>query len=149
MPSLGFLERAVLASLTPSQGSGIITSHKTPSISDITWLLVKWAPVIASLGNNDYCCRGRVAEVFRRAEIPLLENEAGILTDGVDSVYIVGLGDNFLWQDDYFLATRGVPPGAPRIVLGHAPSIAEKLDPYVRGKFLELWAGKGGDVEER
>jgi len=87
------------------------------------------APAIASLGNNDYCCRGRVADVFRRVGVPLLENEAGILTDGVDSVYIVGLKDNFLWQDDYFLATRAVPTGAPRIVLGHAPSIAEKLDP--------------------
>ncbi len=87
------------------------------------------APVVASLGNNDYCCKRRVEGVFKRTGIPLLENEAGVLTDGVDSIYIVGLEDNFLWQDDYFRATAAVPDGAPRIVLCHAPSIAEKLDP--------------------
>ncbi len=89
----------------------------------------KIAPTIASLGNNDYCCKERVEEAFGKTGIMLLENQAAVLTDGADSVYVIGLEDNFLWRDDYFAATDGVPPGAPRIVLGHAPAISEKIDP--------------------
>jgi predicted MPP superfamily phosphohydrolase len=89
----------------------------------------KIAPTIASLGNNDYCCKERVEKAFAKTGIMLLENQTAVLTDGSDSVYVVGLEDNFLWHDDYFAATEGVPPGAPRIVLGHAPAIAEKIDP--------------------
>lgn len=87
------------------------------------------APTIASLGNNDYCCKERVEEAFGKTGIMLLENQAAVLTDGTDSIYVIGLEDNFLWHDDYFAATEGVPPGAPRIVMGHAPAIAEKIDP--------------------
>lgn len=89
----------------------------------------KIAPTIASLGNNDYCCKERVEAAFAETQITLLENQAAVLTDGADSVYVIGLEDNFTWRDDYFAATDGVPPGAPRIVLGHAPAIAEKIDP--------------------
>ena len=46
-----------------------------------------------------------------------------------DTLYLVGLEDNFLWKDDYFRATAALPAGADRIVLGHAPGIAEKIDP--------------------
>jgi predicted MPP superfamily phosphohydrolase len=42
---------------------------------------------------------------------------------------VVGLEDNFLWHDDYFVAASVVPTGESRIVLGHAPAIAEKIDP--------------------
>jgi predicted MPP superfamily phosphohydrolase len=87
------------------------------------------APVIAILGNNDYCCVEQLEESFARAGIPLLRNQAAIIENGADSLYVVGLEDNFLWHDDYFKATAGVPMGAKRIVLGHAPAIAEKIDP--------------------
>ena len=87
------------------------------------------SPVIAILGNNDYCCVNQLDEAFARAEIPLLKNRAAIIENGHDSLYIVGLEDNFLWYDDYFEATRAVPSGAARIVLGHAPAIVEKIDP--------------------
>jgi predicted MPP superfamily phosphohydrolase len=87
------------------------------------------APIIAISGNNDYCCMSQMEELFARAGIPLLKNESAILYNGSDSLYIVGLEDNFLWHDDYFVASAAVPPGVSRIVLGHAPAIVEKIDP--------------------
>lgn len=87
------------------------------------------APTLATLGNNDYCCVSELEAIFARVGIPLLKNKTAMLTNGIDSLYVVGLEDNFLWHDDYFAATAGVPEGAPRIILGHAPSIAEKIDP--------------------
>jgi predicted MPP superfamily phosphohydrolase len=60
----------------------------------------KIAPTVASLGNNDYCCKERVEEAFGKTGIMLLENQAAVLTDGADSIYVIGLEDNFLWHDD-------------------------------------------------
>lgn len=87
------------------------------------------APVVATMGNNDYCCAKQLDSSFARAHIPLLRNQAVLLRNGYDSLYVVGLEDNFTWQDDYFAATEAVPAGAARIVLGHEPSIAEKINP--------------------
>ena len=91
--------------------------------------LKRIAIVIAIPGNNDYCCMPQLEEVFARVGIPLLKNRAAIVGHGHDSLYVIGLEDNFLWHDDYFVATAAVPRGARRLVLGHAPAIAEKIDP--------------------
>jgi len=87
------------------------------------------APALAIFGNNDYCCAQEVEKAFLSAGIPLLKNQSAVLSNGLDSIYVVGLEDNFLWRDDYFKASAAVPPGAERIVLGHAPAIVEKIDP--------------------
>jgi len=70
------------------------------------------APVLAIPGNNDYCCLPQLEEIFDHVGIPLLKNRAAIISNGSDSVYIVGLEDNFLWHDDYFdsrLLKRSLP----------------------------------------
>jgi predicted MPP superfamily phosphohydrolase len=87
------------------------------------------APVIASLGNNDYCCLPELDRQFAEVGIPLLKNQAAVIGNGFDSLFIVGLEDNFLWNDDYFKAASAIPSGEERIVLGHAPAIVEKIDP--------------------
>lgn len=87
------------------------------------------ATVIATPGNNDYCCMDTLVRVFSEAGVVFLKNQAVLLERPGDSLYLVGLEDNFLWKDDYFRAVAPVPAGVGRIVLGHAPGIAEKIDP--------------------
>lgn len=87
------------------------------------------APTVLITGNNDYCCLEKIASACNEADVLFLKNEAALIKNGRDSVYLIGLEDNFLWKDDYFKATEAVPANAPRIVLGHAPAIVEKIDP--------------------
>ncbi len=87
------------------------------------------APVVATPGNNDYCCLDTLAALMQQSGITFLRNQAVLLRSGADSIYVVGLEDNFLRHDDYYQASSGVPPNAPRIVLGHAPAVAETIDP--------------------
>ena len=87
------------------------------------------APIIATPGNNDYCCMDILEAVFKRHGVTFLKNETILLRQSDDSIYLVGLEDNFLWKDDYFRAVEAISPEASRIVLGHAPGISEKIDP--------------------
>jgi uncharacterized protein len=87
------------------------------------------APVIGIPGNNDYCCLDTLATLMQKTGITFLRNQAVLLRYGEDSLYLVGLEDNFLHHDDYFKAASAVPAGAARIVLGHAPAVAETFDP--------------------
>ena len=136
MVKLGLRERLTLSDLRRIKpdiifmtGDYIEAGADFDQFEDFLRQLKGIAPVIATTGNNDYCCIERVEAIFEKVAIPLVENETVALSDGVDSIYVVGLEDNFLWHDDYFKALEGVPAGAKRIVLGHAPEIAEKIDP--------------------
>jgi len=84
-------------------------------------------PIVAIPGNNDYYCLKRLGAMFGKYGIIFLKNESLAVSNGADTIYIVGLEDNFRWHDNYFRAIQGVPEGAPRIVLGHAPTIAEMV----------------------
>jgi uncharacterized protein len=85
--------------------------------------------VIATTGNNDYCCMDTLTALMRESGITFLRNQAVLMRYAGDSLYLVGLEDNFLHHDDYFKAASAVPAGADRIVLGHAPAVAETFDP--------------------
>lgn len=87
------------------------------------------APVVAVPGNNDYCCLDTLTVLMRSCGITFLRNQAIRLQYGDDAFYLVGLEDNFLHHDDYFRAASAIPAGADRIVLGHAPAVAETFDP--------------------
>jgi len=91
--------------------------------------LTEIAPVVATTGNNDYCCLDSLVQVMKRVGSVFLRNESVLLVNGADSLYLVGLEDNFLQYDDYFKAAENVPGGAARIVLGHVPAVAETFDP--------------------
>lgn len=132
----GWREQLVLSEIEKVQPDLILlTGDYVEEYSDFTGIerffkrLTAVSSVIATLGNNDYCCLKQLEKAAVKAGVILLKNESVILRHGDDSIYVVGLEDNFLFHDDYFSASLKIPPHAPRIVLGHAPSIAEELDP--------------------
>jgi predicted MPP superfamily phosphohydrolase len=96
--------------------------------------------VIAVLGNNDHASKHhpmdteRLVSELSRIGVQVLRNESMKVTlapegaAGRKTVYVVGVDDNFLWQDDIFKATTNVPPDAPKILLAHSPNIIEKIN---------------------
>lgn len=44
------------------------------------------------------------------------------------NLYIIGLDDNYTWNDDFFKAIHNVPENALKILFAHAPNIVEKID---------------------
>jgi predicted MPP superfamily phosphohydrolase len=133
---LGWRERITLSKLENIKPDVIfMTGDYLEPYTDLKELkeflkrLVEIAPVIATPGNNDYSCLDTVAALMRECGIMFLRNEAVLLRYGRDSLYLVGLEDNFLHYDDYFKAASAVPVGADRIVLGHAPAVAETFNP--------------------
>jgi predicted MPP superfamily phosphohydrolase len=91
--------------------------------------LRRLAPIIVTYGNNDYHHPQRLADLLKELNIVHLRNQAAVIRRGQDSVIVVGLEDNYLWHDDYFAATAGIAPETPKLVLGHAPGLTEKIDP--------------------
>lgn len=133
---LGWRERMTLSKLAEIKPDVIfMTGDYLEPYTDFAELkeflkrLAEIAPIIATPGNNDYCCLDTLAALMRESGITFLRNQAVLLKYGGDSLYLVGLEDNFLHHDDYFKAASAVPDGADRIVLGHAPAVAETFDP--------------------
>lgn len=90
--------------------------------------LRKTAPMIAIFGNNDDYCRDSLRRIFEETDITLLENETVRLSTAADTLYIVGTGDNTRWRDNYYSAAGALHREDRRIVLAHAPAIAEMID---------------------
>ncbi|MCD6099143.1 MAG: metallophosphoesterase [Candidatus Marinimicrobia bacterium] len=94
--------------------------------------------VIVIPGNKDHQVNGYkndklfIKDIFNNKDVVLLVNDSIKLTvqksDKKDSIYIVGLDDNFTWNDDFFTAMLNVPVNAPKILLAHAPNIVEKIN---------------------
>ena len=79
--------------------------------------------VFAVLGNHDYRAGADlVARELRRAGINVLRNTHTALKRGSDRLWLVGVDD--LWYNcDLKRALRGVPRGAPTVLLSHNPAI--------------------------
>ncbi|MCK5125682.1 MAG: metallophosphoesterase [candidate division Zixibacteria bacterium] len=84
--------------------------------------------VIAIWGNNDYCGQEDIETIFNTCGIMILDNETVELYNGLDTCYIVGVGDNTNWHDNYYLAVKGLTASHRRIVLSHAPASIEMID---------------------
>lgn len=108
--------------------------------------LSRVAPTFAILGNNDvrYPKVGQEVDTealvsrLAAAGVTVLRNRAvriGV-TGARDSVYVIGLDDNYLGWDDLDAALRGVPRDAVTILLAHSPDIV--LDRDLSGLALVL-----------
>lgn len=94
--------------------------------------------IIAVPGNSDHVSKGYmnddllIKDVFRNKNLFLLVNETikiEITRDNLKrDLYIIGLDDNFTWNDNFYEASISVPNNAPKILLAHAPNIIEKID---------------------
>lgn len=115
-------------------GDYINYNDEIPACSVFLGRIAEIAVTVATLGNNDHSFRGREIElerlknIFALYDIHLLQNQTAVLHNGKDSIFLVGLDDDYLWFDDYYLASYGIPASAPKIVLAHSPDIAHKID---------------------
>jgi len=89
--------------------------------------------VIAVLGNNDHEFRSqkidteKLVQGLEKTGILVLLNQSIKLKRGADSVFVIGLDDNYLWKDDFFKATADLPSKGERILLAHSPDIVTKV----------------------
>ncbi len=110
--------------------------------------------VYAVLGNHDHwegaeACR----QIFTSGGVRMLDRQHLLLgPDGPGSaalgqaLCLAGLGD--LWEDEHppAEALRGVPSGAPRLLLSHNPDYAEKLPEDLRVDLMISGHTHGGQV---
>jgi hypothetical protein len=113
--------------------------------------------VIAVLGNNDHehnkikLNTVLLTEGLKKLGVNILQNESLKLSfsdkeKGIaNTLYIVGLDDNFLYYDNIYKALTNVPDNADKILLAHSPNIVEKID---IDKFLLVLSGHthGGQI---
>jgi len=101
--------------------------------------------IIGILGNSDHKCGKEVVtlllEALRKNGVEMLVNESlkfRVTTTNYHQlekrkntdnyIYVVGLDDNYTWNDNFFKAMNNVPLESPIILLAHAPHIVEKVN---------------------
>jgi predicted MPP superfamily phosphohydrolase len=82
--------------------------------------------IFGILGNHD---PGEAALRLQTLGVQMLVNDSARLTQDGESIWVVGLDDNFDYgRHDLPLAMEGVPPGAFKILLAHAPELFKEAD---------------------
>ena len=82
------------------------------------------APIFAVLGNHDYL---ESVEPLEALGVRFLLNEHTLLGHAGATLALIGIDDpNIYRTHDLSRALAGVPPGIPRILLSHSPSIFEE-----------------------
>jgi predicted MPP superfamily phosphohydrolase len=101
--------------------------------------------IIGILGNSDHeCGEGGVNLLLKRLResgVKMLVNETLKLNVTMhhyphlknhknpdNYIYVVGLDDNYTWNDNFFKAMNNVPLESPIVLLAHAPHIVEKVN---------------------
>ena len=90
--------------------------------------------VFVVLGNSDHEFKNReidtkkLIEGLKEKGVHILVNQSIKLKLATDSLYIIGLDDNYLWKDDFFIATANLPSKSKKILLAHSPDIASKIN---------------------
>jgi predicted MPP superfamily phosphohydrolase len=108
----GFRRTGLWAPIPPEDTARVLASLHPP------------LGVFAVLGNHDWWFDGaRVRDALRAADIVVLENEAVPVTRDGEVLWLVGLADLWTRWPDVAGALRGVPDGAPAIVLSHNPDV--------------------------
>ncbi len=81
--------------------------------------------VLAVLGNHDYRVGGeQMARALRRERVEVLRN-ANVPIHRGQSLYVAGI-DDYGYGADLPRALRGIPPGAPTVLLAHNPRIIRR-----------------------
>jgi predicted MPP superfamily phosphohydrolase len=108
-------------------------------------LMAAGIPTFGVLGNHDFNLEdtpdpARQSQLAQLVEttlqttgIRILRNQAALIpaprptSRAADALYVVGLGEHAVGQDDWRAAFRGLPTGAPRIVLAHDPAALQPI----------------------
>jgi predicted MPP superfamily phosphohydrolase len=81
------------------------------------------AGVVAVLGNHDFRVDAKVIEqALRRRRIEVLRNRHIRLTENGETLHVAGV-DDYGYGADLESALRGVPEGAPTVLLAHNPRL--------------------------
>jgi hypothetical protein len=82
--------------------------------------------VFACLGNHDtlYSRAPHVTRILQDCGIRVLSNEA-LPLDDAGALWVIGIADPTTQQHDFDAALRHVPQGACKVLLSHAPDIAD------------------------
>jgi hypothetical protein len=82
--------------------------------------------VFATLGNHDFRVGAeQVTRALRRAAIDVLRNHNAVIRRGHSALHVAGIED-LGYKPDLLRALRGVPEGAPVLLLSHNPGIIRK-----------------------
>jgi hypothetical protein len=138
-------------------GGDMVLDADRASAQAVAGLMEGLAPpygIFACLGNHDYTYRSdlgvavgsEVAEALGQAGVRVLRNESVRLDRQDQYLWIVGAED--MWSGHFQPGdlTRGIPAGAPNLVLCHNPDTVERLEAVGCGTIL---AGHthGGQVQ--
>ena len=84
--------------------------------------------IVAVLGNHDHWMgKRRVATALQSRGLVILGNDSLRLERGGQTLYLVGVESvSYVGRDDLQAALRGVPEGAPVVMLTHSPDIVYK-----------------------
>ncbi len=109
------------------------SSNLKPALEVIEGI-AKNRKVIAILGNKDHEYKNQKINTadliagLKKEGVEVLINQSVKLTFGSDSIFVIGLDDNYLWKDDFFAATANLPPKGEKILLTHSPDIVTKVN---------------------
>jgi len=82
--------------------------------------------VFATLGNHDFRVGADpITRALRRVGVDVLRNQNAVIRRGRDTLYVCGIED-LGYKPDLTRAMRGVPEGAPVLLLSHHPGIIRK-----------------------
>lgn len=109
------------------------------SAAEVLWELVRETPLggFAVLGNHDLSVsRSRVQGVLNAIGIPVLRNQATSVRYGNTDLWIGGIDETLLGDDQPAETFAPVPAGAASIAVWHEPEFAEIA--AAQGPFLQL-----------
>ncbi|MDB5310615.1 MAG: Phosphoesterase [Gemmataceae bacterium] len=112
---------------------GTHTTEQLPPCLEALSVLKAPLGVFAVPGNHDMQHGGRVyREVIRETPLTDLTNQSVRVGVGSDELWLAGVDDLWWGKPDLSAALRGVPDGAPVVLLAHNPDFSEvSPDPRV------------------
>lgn len=95
-------------------------------VAEVLGTLKARCGVFATLGNHDFRVGAEpVTRALRRAGVDVLRNHNAEIRRGSHSLYVAGIED-LGYKADLSRATRGIPEGAPVVLLSHNPGIIRR-----------------------
>ncbi len=92
-------------------------------VAEVLGALKARAGVVAVLGNHDFRVDANLIErALRRRRIEVLRNRHISLREGGDTLRVAGV-DDYRYGADMEMALRGIPAGAPTVLLAHNPRL--------------------------